>query len=80
MNYYRGVRCNMLLHRGLATSLEFVGGSSSFFIHPMVLERNDEVDEKVADGRQSLLKPLVENKYYLQKAALAMATGFNPAN
>lgn len=46
----------------------------------MPLKRNDEVDEKVADGRQSLLKPLVENKYYLQKAVLAMATGFDPHN
>ena len=54
--------------------------SGAFFIHPMPLKRNDEVDEKVADGRHSLLKPLVENKYYLQKAVLAMATGFDPHN
>jgi len=53
---------------------------SAFFIHPMPLKRNDEVDEKVADGRQSLIKPLVENKYYLQKAVLAMAAGFDPSN
>ncbi len=52
--------------------------SDAFFIHPMPLKRNDEVDEKVADGPQSLLLPLVENKYYLQKAVLAMATGFDP--
>lgn len=54
--------------------------SDAFFIHPMPLKRNDEVDEKVADGGQSLLRPLVENKYYLQKAVLAMCTGFDPHN
>lgn len=48
----------------------------AFFIHPMPLKRNDEVDEKVADGCQSLLTRLVENKYYLQKAVLLMASGY----
>lgn len=52
--------------------------SGAFFIHPMPLKRNDEVDEKVADSDKSLLKHLVVNKYFLQKAVLAMATGFNP--
>ena len=53
----------------------------AFFIHPMPLKRNDEVAEGVADGDRSLLRPLVENKFYLQKAVLAMTTGFvKPGN
>ena len=53
---------------------------SALFIHPMPLRRNDEVDEKVANGARSLLKFMPENKYYLQKAVFALSTGYEPLN
>ncbi|MFA5033922.1 MAG: hypothetical protein WC614_13020 [bacterium] len=47
----------------------------ALFLHPMPLARGDEVSAEVADGSQSLLQELLHNKYYLQKALLAMVAG-----
>lgn len=47
----------------------------SFFIHPMPCIRGVEVASEVAESSRSLLKSLILNKYYLQKAVLAITTG-----
>lgn len=47
----------------------------AFFLNPMPLARGDEVSAGVADCEQSLLEPLVQSKFFLQKAVLATCAG-----
>lgn len=47
----------------------------AFFLHPMPLARGDEVSAGVVDCKRSLLEPLVQNKFFLQKALLAICAG-----
>jgi len=42
------------------------------FIHPMPVSRGVEASADVVDGDRSLLKELIKNKHYLQKAVLAL--------
>lgn len=42
------------------------------FVHPMPIERDVEALATIVDGPQSMLDTLIENKYFLQKAVLAL--------
>jgi ornithine carbamoyltransferase len=54
-------------------SREMLG--SARFLHPMPIERDIEADREVVDGPASLIEPLIRNKYFVQKAVLALLAG-----
>ena len=52
--------------------------NNAYFIHPMPVDRGNEVDDEVASGPRSIIYDIAENRLHVQKAimALTMATGW----
>jgi len=51
---------------------------NAYFIHPMPIDRGNEVDDEVASGPRSIVYDIAENRLHVQKAimALTMAKGW----
>jgi N-acetylornithine carbamoyltransferase len=51
---------------------------NAYYIHPMPIDRGNEVDDEVASGPRSIVYDLAENRLHVQKAimALTMAKGW----
>ena len=52
--------------------------NNAYFIHPMPVDRGNEVDDEVASGPRSIIYDIAENRLHAQKAimALTMASGW----
>lgn len=52
--------------------------NNAYFIHPMPINRGNEVDDEVASGPRSIIYDIAENRLHAQKAimALTMAKGW----
>jgi N-acetylornithine carbamoyltransferase len=52
--------------------------NKAYFIHPMPVDRGNEVDDEVASGPRSIIYDIGENRLHAQKAimALTMARGW----
>ena len=51
---------------------------NAYYIHPMPIDRGNEVDDEVASGSRSIVYDIAENRLHVQKAimALTMAKGW----
>ena len=51
---------------------------NAYFIHPMPIDRGNEVDDEVSSGPRSIIYDIAENRLHVQKAimALTMAKGW----
>lgn len=51
---------------------------NAYYIHPMPIDRGNEVDDEVASGPRSIIYDIAENRLHIQKAimALTMAEGW----
>ncbi len=51
--------------------------NNAYFIHPMPIDRGNEVDDAIASGPRSIIYDIAENRLHVQKAimALTMAKG-----
>lgn len=46
--------------------------NNAFFIHPMPVDRGNEVDDDVASGERSIIYDIAENRLHVQKAIMAL--------
>ncbi len=49
--------------------------NNAYFIHPMPVDRGNEVDDEVADSPRSIIVDIAENRLHAQKAILALTMG-----
>ncbi|MFH1502049.1 MAG: ornithine carbamoyltransferase [Candidatus Eisenbacteria bacterium] len=62
-----------LEHRDWRTTTERMSRTNdAVFIHPMPVDRGNEVDDDVCDGDRSLLYDIAENRLHAQKAIMAL--------
>ncbi len=45
---------------------------NAYFIHPMPIDRGNEVEDSVASGERSLIYEIAENRLHVQKSAMAL--------
>jgi len=63
-------------HRDWRTTTERMSRTNgAVFIHPMPVDRGNEVDDDVCDGERSLLYDIAENRLHAQKAIMALTMG-----
>ncbi len=46
--------------------------NDAYFIHPMPIDRENEVDDEVASGPHSIIYDIAENRLHIQKAIMAL--------
>ena len=49
--------------------------SDAIFIHPMPVDRENEVDDDVCDSERSIIYDIAENRLHIQKAIMALTMG-----
>jgi len=49
--------------------------NNAYFIHPMPIDRGNEVTDEVANSERSLIYEIAENRLHVQKAILALTMG-----
>ena len=57
------------------TSERMARTNDAWFIHPMPVDRGNEVDDDVCDSERSLLYDVAENRLHVQKAIMALTMG-----
>lgn len=50
----------------------------AFFLNPMPVDRSREVTDEVASGPRSMIYAVAENRLHVQKAYIALTTGWRP--
>ena len=51
--------------------------NNAYFIHPMPIDRGNEVDDEVASGPRSIIYDIAENRLHVQKAIMALTMAKN---
>jgi len=51
--------------------------NNAYFIHPMPVDRGNEVDDEVASGPRSIIYDIAENRLHAQKAIMALTMATN---
>lgn len=49
--------------------------NNAYFIHPMPVDRGNEVEDEVADSPRSIIVDIAENRLHIQKAIMALTMG-----
>ncbi len=49
--------------------------NNAYFIHPMPVDRGNEVDDEVCDSPRSIIYDIAENRLHVQKAIMALTMG-----
>ena len=55
-----------------ATSSRMSRTSNALYIHPMPVDRENEVDDDVCDSERSIIYDVAENRLHVQKAIMAL--------
>jgi ornithine carbamoyltransferase len=63
-------------HEDWRTSAERMSRTNdAYFIHPMPVDRGNEVDDDVCDSERSIIYDIAENRLHVQKAIMALTMG-----
>ncbi|MCG2768245.1 MAG: ornithine carbamoyltransferase [Anaerolineae bacterium] len=63
-------------HTGWTCSADKMAkGNNPYFIHPMPVDRGNEVTDEVASGPRSIIVDIAENRLHVQKAIMALTMG-----
>jgi ornithine carbamoyltransferase len=63
-------------HRDWRTTAERMKRTNdAYFIHPMPVDRENEVDDDVCDSERSIIYDIAENRLHVQKAIMALTMG-----
>jgi len=46
--------------------------NDAYFIHPMPVDRGNEVDDEVVDSKKSIIYDIAENRLHVQKAVMIL--------
>jgi ornithine carbamoyltransferase len=49
--------------------------NDAYFIHPMPVDRGNEVEDEVASSPRSIIYDIAENRLHVQKAVMALTMG-----
>jgi len=58
-----------------ATAERMKRTNDAYYIHPMPVDRENEVDDDVCDSEQSIIYDIAENRLHVQKAIMAVTMG-----
>ena len=65
-----------LEHQGWRTTAERMKRTNdAYFIHPMPVDRGNEVDDDVCDSPRSIIYDIAESRLHVQKAIMALSMG-----